>query len=118
MDHFHYEQIKDDTNLYNGISKYDISYAGGGANTRSTQLFIALGNDLDFLGKEPWETPFGSVIEGHEVMDKLYKGYGEIVPFNNNGPDQQQIFRQGNSYLNEHFPRTKCEMISEDTSEL
>ena len=29
-----------------------------GDNSRSTHIFIAL-EDLDFLGKSPWEVPFG-----------------------------------------------------------
>ena len=57
--HWHNAVIPDDPNLHLGIKKHVISYAGGGANTRSTQLFIAF-EDLDFLGKEPWETPFGN----------------------------------------------------------
>ena len=56
--HWHGESIKDDPNLHKRIKKHYLSYAGGGPNTRSTQLFIAF-EDLDFLGKEPWETPFG-----------------------------------------------------------
>jgi peptidyl-prolyl cis-trans isomerase A (cyclophilin A) len=56
--HWHGESIKDDPNLHKRIKKHFLSYAGGGPNTRSTQLFIAF-EDLDFLGKEPWETPFG-----------------------------------------------------------
>lgn len=56
--HWHNKNIKDDPNLNMGIKKNYVSFAGGGPNTRSTQLFIAF-EDLDFLGKEPWETPFG-----------------------------------------------------------
>ncbi len=59
--HWHREVIKDDPNLHLGIKKNVISFAGGGPNTRSTQLFIAF-EDLDFLGKEPWETPFGNIF--------------------------------------------------------
>jgi cyclophilin family peptidyl-prolyl cis-trans isomerase len=58
--HWHREEIPDDPNLNIGIKKNYLSYAGGGPNTRSTQLFIAF-EDLDFLGKEPWETPFGKL---------------------------------------------------------
>ena len=77
LKHFHYEEIKDDVNLKMGIQKNFLSFAGGGANTRSTQLFIAF-EYLDFLGKEPWETPFGVVVDGQPVLDNLYKGYGEV----------------------------------------
>ena len=57
--HWHNNNIKDDPNLHLGIKQNYISFAGGGPNTRSTQLFIAF-EDLDFLGNEPWETPFGN----------------------------------------------------------
>lgn len=57
--HWHNNNIKDDSNLHLGIKQNYISFAGGGPNTRSTQLFIAF-EDLDFLGNEPWETPFGN----------------------------------------------------------
>lgn len=57
--HWHREQIRDDPNIGMGIKKNYVSFAGGGPNTRSTQIFIAF-EDLDFLGKEPWETPFGN----------------------------------------------------------
>jgi cyclophilin family peptidyl-prolyl cis-trans isomerase len=73
--HWHRATIKDDPNLHKGIKKHYVSFAGGGANTRSTQMFIAF-EDLDFLGKEPWETPFGVVIEGAGTLKKLYKSYG------------------------------------------
>ncbi len=56
--HWHNKNIPDDPNLHLGIQKNYVSFAGGGPNTRSTQLFIAF-EYLDFLGNEPWETPFG-----------------------------------------------------------
>lgn len=59
--HWHRKEIQDDPNLHLGIKKNYVSYAGGGPNSRSTQLFIAF-EDLDFLGNEPWETPFGMCL--------------------------------------------------------
>jgi hypothetical protein len=79
-----------------------VSYAGSGPNSRSTQLFIAF-EDLDFLGKAPWEVPFGRVVEGFNVIDSLYKGYGDIPPYGT-GPDQQKIHNRGSAYLQESFP--------------
>jgi peptidyl-prolyl cis-trans isomerase A (cyclophilin A) len=101
--HLHGQQIVDDENLGIPITRGLLSYAGGGPNTRSTQLFIAFAT-LDFLGKEPWETPFGKVVKGFDVLDALYKGYGDISPFNKDGPDQRQIYQQGNKYIHDNFP--------------
>lgn len=115
--HWHRESIKDDPNLNLGIKKHYISYAGGGPNTRSTQLFIAF-EDQDFLGKAPWETPFGKVVRGTNVVDSWYTGYGEITPFKKNGVDQQQIYSQGNQYLRDNFPKLdyilSCEVTDKD----
>ena len=39
------------------------------------------------------------------MLDNLYKGYGDISPFNKHGPDQQKIHNKGNTYLRETFPK-------------
>jgi len=78
-----------------------VSYAMGGPNTRSTQLFINKRDNarLDRMGF----APFAVVIEGMEVVDKLYSGYGEGAP-DGNGPMQDRIEHEGNKYLNKYFP--------------
>lgn len=119
MRHLQEELIPDDVNLNLGIEKNYVSFAGGGENTRSTQLFIAF-EYLDFLGNEPWETPFGEVVEGQSTLDNLYKGYGEMSVFGS-GPDQERVISEGNSYLREFFPEIdylqSCAIIEEMTDE-
>lgn len=116
--HWHSNQIADDPNLHRGIHRYDVSFAGGGPNTRSTQIFIAF-EDLGFLGKEPWETPFARVVSGTKVLAALHKGYGDIAPFNRKGPDQQAIFQQGNQYIRKNFPKTdfiqQCRIMNRES---
>ena len=70
-------------------------------NSRSTQIFINFGanTNLDALGF----SPFGEIVEGMEVVDQLYSGYGEGAP-NGNGPDQSRVQEEGNAYLNAEFP--------------
>ena len=102
--HWHRKEIKDDPNLHKGIKKHYISFAGGGPNTRSTQIFFAF-EDLDFLGNEPWEVPFGKVVEGESVLKAFYKGNGDIPPFGH-GPDQGKLHNQGNDYIRKNFPKT------------
>jgi peptidyl-prolyl cis-trans isomerase A (cyclophilin A) len=49
-------------------------------------------------------TPFGKVVTGMDVVDSLYKGYGEGAPMGH-GPDQGAIQSQGNAYLDANFPK-------------
>ena len=82
--------------------KGTITFATAGANTRTTPLFINLGDNprLDAMGF----SPFGTVTEGMDIVEQLYSGYGEGAP-HGNGPDQGRIRRNGNAYLNESFPK-------------
>mgnify|MGYP001051201121 CR=1 FL=1 len=78
-----------------------ISFATRGPNTRTTQLFINYSNNsrLDSMGF----SPFGRVIDGIEVLDDLYSGYGEGEPYGK-GPSQYKIITEGNEYLKKNFP--------------
>jgi peptidyl-prolyl cis-trans isomerase A (cyclophilin A) len=71
-----------------------VTYATAGPNTRTTQLFINLGNNarLDGMGF----APFGKVITGMDAVMKIYSAYGE-------SPDQSQIEGRGDAYL-QQFP--------------
>jgi peptidyl-prolyl cis-trans isomerase A (cyclophilin A) len=79
-----------------------VTFATAGPNTRTTQVFINFGDNarLDGMGF----SPFGRVVSGMDVVDKLYAEYGEGAP-NGRGPDQGRIQREGNAYLNKDFPR-------------
>ena len=79
-----------------------LSFAMAGPNTRTTQLFINLVDNsrLDASGF----SPFGQVVEGMDVVDRLHSGYGEGAP-NGRGPDQGRIQGEGNAYLEKDFPR-------------
>jgi len=73
-----------------------VTFAKGGPNSRTTQLFINFGDNsrLDADGFPP----FGKVSKGMEVVDKIYSGYGEQ-------PSQMEITMQGNKYLNANWPK-------------
>ena len=70
-------------------------------NSRSTNLFINY-KDNSFLDNTGF-SPVGKVIEGMEVVDKLYGGYGEGAP-SGQGPSQAKIMQEGNTYLKRSFP--------------
>jgi peptidyl-prolyl cis-trans isomerase A (cyclophilin A) len=95
------KEIQDDP-VKQSNTRGRMTFATSGPNTRTTQLFINFGNNkgLDSQGF----SPFAEVVEGMEVVDKLYNGYGEGAP-QGNGPSQGRIAREGNKYLNDKFPK-------------
>jgi len=72
-----------------------ITFATAGPNTRTTQLFINYA-DNGFLDGQGF-SPFGKVVEGMEVVDKINSDSRER-------PNQGAIQMQGNSYLKSSFP--------------
>ena len=79
-----------------------ITFAMAGPNTRTTQLFINLANNTQLDGMR--FAPFGKVVSGMDVVEKLYTGYGDAPP-QGEGPTQSKIMAQGNSYLEANFPK-------------
>lgn len=79
-----------------------VTFATGGPNTRTTQVFINLADNprLDGMGF----SPFGRVVEGMDIVDKLYSEYGEGAP-QGRGPEQGRIESEGRAYLEKDFPR-------------
>jgi peptidyl-prolyl cis-trans isomerase A (cyclophilin A) len=73
-----------------------LSFATAGANTRTTQVFINFSNNTNLDGQG--FSPFGQVVTGMEVVDKINTEYGDQ-------PEQPKIQQQGNAYLNRQFPR-------------
>ena len=70
--------IADDPHSSIPFSDGIVSYAGYGKNSRSTHLFLTLGNQPG-LGRSPWEVPVGKVVAGLDVMHGIYTGYGDKV---------------------------------------
>ncbi len=80
-----------------------ITYAMAGPNTRTTQLFINFANNAALNGQG--FAPFGKVVEGMEVVDKIYSGYGDMPAMGGRGPDPEKIQQLGNKYLEAGFPK-------------
>jgi len=94
-------QIPDDP-VKESNRKGTVTFATAGPNTRTTQLFVNTKDNpmLDGMGF----APFGRVVEGIDVVEKLYAEYGEGPP-EGRGPMQNRIEQEGNRYLNQSFPK-------------
>ena len=85
-------------------SRGTVVFATAGPNSRTTQIFFNTrpeGNS--FLDKQGF-SPFGQVVEGMDIVDQFYSGYGEGSPAGK-GPNQGLIQAQGNAYLKQSYPK-------------
>ncbi|MBI5623517.1 MAG: peptidylprolyl isomerase [Elusimicrobia bacterium] len=95
-------RIMDDP-VKNTNARGTVTYAMAGPNTRTTQLFINYGNNAALDGQG--FPPFGRVVKGMEVVDKLYDGYGDMPDFGGHCPDQGRLQGEGDPYLKKDFPK-------------
>ena len=72
-----------------------LTFATAGPNTRTTQIFINFSDNAALDGQG--FAAFGQVIEGMDLVDKFFTGYGE-------SPDQGRITAFGKAYLDKSFP--------------
>ncbi len=93
-------RISDDQTHKHSNTKGMVSFFQ--ANRRSTQTFINLADNSATLDIQI--APFGQVVSGLEVAEKLYAGYGEAKP-NGNGPEMNPFYEEGNAYLEREFPK-------------
>lgn len=79
-----------------------IAYAFTTANTRATQVFISLADHPEFDAEG--FAPFGQVVSGMDVVDRLYSGYGESAGGGMRAGRQDSLFAEGNAWLARNFP--------------
>jgi peptidyl-prolyl cis-trans isomerase A (cyclophilin A) len=82
-----------------------VAFSNTGPNTRSTQVFINLGDNTARNDIEAGFAPFGQVVEGMDVVEKLYGGYGEHSGGGMRAGHQDRIFDGGNDYLDREYPK-------------
>jgi peptidyl-prolyl cis-trans isomerase A (cyclophilin A) len=94
-----YAQIPDDP-VKQSNTRGMVTFATAGPGTRTTQIFINYKNNSS-LDRQGF-APFGRVVEGMPVVDKLYSGYGDGPPY---GPDQGRAHSEGSPYFRGDFPK-------------
>lgn len=99
----------DDEPVKQSNVKGTMTFAKGGPNSRTSQIFINYGDNrnLDGMGFPA----FAKVISGMDAVEKINAEYGET-------PNQQAIQYEGNAYLEKEFPRLdgviKATILGED----
>jgi len=93
--------IPDDPPTGHSNQRGMLTFAKGGPNSRTTQMFINLADNprLDQMGFPP----VGQVVEGMEVVEKIYK-VGEGKPAGP-GPAQPRVQMEGNAFLKAEYPQ-------------
>jgi peptidyl-prolyl cis-trans isomerase A (cyclophilin A) len=80
-----------------------VAFAFAVPNGRATQVFINLRDNSAGHDAEPF-VPIGRVIEGMDVADRLYSGYGETSGGGIRAGKQDVLFKDG-TYLQQNFPK-------------
>lgn len=97
--------IVDDKRQLNNV-RGTLAFAQSGPNTRATEIFINLKDNPMLDGNGPDEdpfVPFAKVVEGMDVVDRFYSGYGEMRP-KGRYIEPGRVEEGGNSYLVPRFP--------------
>ena len=95
--------IPDDPRVLSNV-RGTVAFAFAVPNGRATQVYIAL-SDLSATQDAQGFAPFGRVVEGMEVADRLNAEYGENSGSGIRAGRQQPLFDGGNGYLDREFPR-------------
>jgi len=95
-----HEAAIDDDPVKQKNTRGRVTFAKGGPNSRTTNIFINL-KDSTSLDRDGF-APFAEVVDGMDVADQLHSGYGEGAP-KGRGPGQKKIYDEGNAYLLKEF---------------
>jgi cyclophilin family peptidyl-prolyl cis-trans isomerase len=79
-----------------------VFFAMRGPDDRTTQAVINLRDHPEY--RDQGFVPFGEVVEGMDIVDMLYSGYGERAGGGMRGGNQGRIVSEGNAHLDVDFP--------------
>ena len=94
----------DETTPRHSNVRATVAFAFAVPGGRTTQVYIAL-TDLSATQDQQGFAPFGRVVEGMDVADRLNAEYGENSGSGIRAGKQQPLFDGGNAYLDREYPR-------------
>ena len=77
-----------------------VAFVSPGLGRRGTVVFVSL-DDNSRMDDDV--VPFGEIVSGLNVFEKLYAGYGDTAPAGN-GPERNRYYAEGSAYLDKEFP--------------
>lgn len=104
------QRIADDPVVESNVRGTLAFAMGKQADDRTTQVYVNLKDkpELDAMGF----AVMGKVVEGMDVADALYSGYGESAAGGIRGGKQDAAFAGGNAYFDAHFPKLDSIIIA------
>jgi homoserine O-acetyltransferase len=82
---------------------FALAFPGPRPNSRTTQIYI---NKTDNARSDPEHfTVLGTVVEGMDVIDRLYAGYGEASGGGMRQGKQGPLLEGGNAFMDRTYPR-------------
>ena len=81
-----------------------VAFAMTGPNRRTTQLFINLVDNHQQFDAQGF-APIGRVVDGMDIVELLYSGYGENAGGGMRAGKQGRMLTEGNAHLDREFPK-------------
>jgi peptidyl-prolyl cis-trans isomerase A (cyclophilin A) len=96
------QKLKPDS-VRTGNLRGTVTFAQYNPKDRATDVFVNLrdNRDLDTLGF----APIGRVVQGMEVVDSLYGGYGDVPTMPPPVGNPRRLYGESNKYLDKEFPK-------------
>ena len=98
-----YQNTFSDDSVRTSNVRGTFAFAMRGPNDRTTQIYINL---VDNVRNDPQGfSPLGRVVEGMNVVDSLYNGYGENSGGGVRAGKQGPLLSGGNAYVDREYPK-------------
>jgi homoserine O-acetyltransferase len=98
-----YHNTFPDDSVHESNVRGTFAFAMRGPNDRTTQIYINLIDNLRNDGQG--FSPFGRVVEGMNVVDSLYSGYGDNSGGGVRAGKQGPLLEGGNAYVDREYPK-------------